>query len=97
MLNSWPGDIALLVLLLAFPVAVVLPLQLLLCHASRLLVRALPALILCVLTAAFSVLSLSTGWEGLSYLFLALLCAASLLMSGVAWVIWAFLRRCGAK
>ena len=72
----------------------IFPVQLLLCFKvkSRVL-RFLPLILLTVAEAVFIVLSCTAkGWDALGYLFFVLLTAMMMLLCGIAWGVWAFMR-----
>lgn len=85
-------DIATLVVIAG--IAVALSLQLVLCfRASNLFVRLTPLILFLILAIVFSILSACTGgWDGIGYLFFALLFAGLLLVCGLGWGLWAIIR-----
>ena len=90
MFDVWMGDVELTRLVLLFSLAILLPVQLLLCFKvkSR-AIRLLPAILLAIPTLLFAVMSVSiAGWEGLGYLFLAIFTGFMLLICGIGWGIW---------
>ena len=94
MFDVWLGNIELTTFFLIFSVAVLLPIQLLLCFKVKSkLVRLLPVIILSALIIAFIVLSATAqGWDNLGYLFLAIFAGMMLLMDGIGWGIWAMIK-----
>ena len=76
-------------------VAVVLAVQLLLCYrAKKLWLKLVPMIILVISTAVFCILSACVnGWDGLGYLFFALLSFGLLVVSGIVFLIWAIARK----
>ena len=72
-----------------------LVLQLLLCFkAKKIAVKLLPVALLMVSTAVFSIFSaVVNGWDGLGYLFVAVLSFSLIVVCGVAWGIWAMARK----
>ena len=95
MFDVWMGEIELTTAVLIFSIAVLLPIQLLLCFKvkSR-AIRLLPVILLSFPTIIFVMMSVAiTGWEGLGYIFLAVFTGFMLLMCGVGWGIWAIGKR----
>ncbi len=94
MFDLWMGDVELTTLVLLVSVAVLLPLQLLLCFRVRSrLVRLLPVLLLSMAALCCVVGALAApGWDGLGYLMLAMLAGIMLLLCLAAWGIWAVIR-----
>ena len=70
-------------------------LQLLLCFkAKKIFIKLLPIALLIVSTIVFYVCSASiNGWDGLGYLFFALLSFGLLFVCGIGWGIWATIRK----
>ena len=70
-------------------------LQLLLCFkAKKIFIKLLPIALLIVSTIVFSICSASiNGWDGLGYLFFALLSFGLLFVCGIGWGIWATIRK----
>ena len=70
-------------------------LQLLLCFkAKKIFIKLLPIALLIVSTIVFYVCSASiNGWDGLGYLFFALLSFGLLFVCGIGWGIWAIVRK----
>lgn len=91
MFDMWIGDIELTTAVLIFSVVVLLPLQLLLCFkAKSKAIRLLPVILLPIPTIFFVIMSVvSTGWDSLGYIFLAIFTGFMLFMCGVGWGIWA--------
>ena len=73
----------------------VLILQLLLCFkVQKIFIKLLPIALLIVSTVVFSVCSASiNGWDGLGYLFFALLSFGLILVCGVGWGVWSIIRK----
>ena len=65
--------------------------QLLLCRKSkRVFLRLLPVAVFALCTAVFGVLSaVINGWDGLGYLFFALLSFVLTIVCGIVWAVWA--------
>ena len=72
-----------------------LVLQLLLCFkAKKIFIKLLPIAFLIVSTIVFSICSATiNGWDGLGYLFFALLSFVLIVVCGVAWGVWAIARK----
>ena len=85
-------NIAVFIILLS---AVTLLLQLLLCFkAKRKLIKLLPIAVLAVFAIAFYAYAVYVnGWDGLGYLFFALLSAGLIFVCGIAWGIRAIVRK----
>ena len=94
MFDVWMGDIELTRFVLIFSMAVLFPVQLLLCCKVRSkLIRLLPVIVLSVPTAFFTLMSVAaTGWDRLGYTFLAIFAGFMLLMCGIGWGVWAITR-----
>ena len=73
MFDVWSGDTELTIIALIVSVAVILPVQLLLCFKIRkIVIRLLPVMVLSVLTAMLSLLAaVTSGWDSLGYIVLA--------------------------
>lgn len=73
----------------------VLLLQLWLCfNVKRIFIKLLPIILLVLSTVAFSVCSaIVNGWDGLGYLFFALLSFGLIFMCGIAWGVWAVAKK----
>ena len=69
--------------------------QYLLCiKARKLLVKLIPSVLLLISTVVFSVLSaIKNGWDGLGYLFFALLSLTLIFVCGLAWVLQLFIHK----
>ena len=94
MIDVWYGDIELTTLTLIISVALLLPIQLLLCFKvkSR-TIRLLPITILSILAVAFIFLNFATpGWDGLGYVFLAIFAGIMIFMCGIGWGLWAIIK-----
>lgn len=85
-------DITTLIVIAA--VILTFALQLLLCFKTkRSLVRMAPLAVCIVLAIVFSTLSACTGgWDGMGYLFFAMLFAALTFVSGLGWGLWTVIR-----
>lgn len=70
-------------------------LQLLLCFkVKKVFIKLLPIILLIISTIAFSICSASiNGWDGLGYLFFAVLSFGLIFVSGIGWIIWAIMRK----
>lgn len=88
------GDIELTTFVLIFSIAVLLPIQLLLCFKVKSkAIRLFPVIVLSIPTIIFAVMSIAiTGWDGLGYIFLAIFTGLMLFMCGMGWGIWATAR-----
>lgn len=91
MFDVWSGNGELTIIALIVSVAVILPVQLLLCFKIRkIVIRLLPVMVLSVLTAVLSLLAaVTSGWDSLGYIVLAVFTGIMLLVCGGAWGIWA--------
>ncbi len=90
MFDIWMGDLELTTFTLIFSIAVLLPVQLLLCFkAKRNTIRLLPVILLSIAAVFLIVMAIVTaGWDGLGYLFLAIFTCFMLLICGTGWGIW---------
>ena len=70
-------------------------LQLLLCFkAKKIFMKLIPIALLIVSTILFSFCSASVnGWDGLGYLFFALLSFGLIFVCGIGWGVWAIVRK----
>ena len=70
-------------------------LQFLLCFkVKKIFMKLLPMALLVVSTIVFSICSASVnGWDGLGYLFFALLSFGLLFVCGIVWGVWAIFRK----
>ena len=95
MFDVWSGNGELTIIALIVSVAVILPVQLLLCFKIRkIVIRLLPVMVLSVLTAVLSLLAaVTSGWDSLGYIVLAVFTGIMLLVCGGAWGIWAIVKR----
>ena len=89
-------------LLLIICLVVVFAIQLVLCFKVKfLIIKLLPILALFVATIAFIIIMLvTTGWDAIGYLLLALITGIGVLVCGFAWFIWGvykLIKRKGAK
>ena len=75
-------------------IVVIFPCQLLLCFKIRsLMIRLLPPISLFLLTVFFAVrMFTSVGWDGLGYMFLALVTAILFCVCGMAWATFGVVR-----
>lgn len=91
MFDVWSGNGELTIIALIVSAAVILPVQLLLCFKIRkIVIRLLPVMVLSVLTAVLSLLAaVTSGWDSLGYIVLAVFTGIMLLVCGSAWGIWA--------
>lgn len=94
MFDIWIGDVEITTLVLIFSVAVLLPIQLLLCFRVRnKAARLLPISVLfisAVVSAAVSVAVM--GWKSLGYVFLAIFTGFMSLICVIGWGIWAVVK-----
>lgn len=99
MFDVWYGDIETTTLALVLSVFVLLPIQILLCFKVRSkAVRLLPVIALSILTMGFLLIAVvSTGWDGLGYIFLAIFSGIMLLACVIGWAIWAIIKRIRQK
>ena len=95
MFDIWTGDIELTRAVLIFSIIVFLPIQLLLCiRVKSKVIRLLPIILLSILVLIFIFMSITIqGWDGLGYVFLAIFTGFMMLICGVAWGIWAIIKR----
>ncbi len=95
MFDVWSGNGELTIIALIVSVAVILPVQLLLCFKIRkIVIRLLPVMVLSVSTAVLSLLAaVTSGWDSLGYIVLAVFTGIMLLVCGGAWGIWAIAKR----
>ena len=94
-LDIWIGGVNLTALMLAVSVAIVLPVQLLLCFKvkSRRF-RCMPVIIFFLAAAANILLYMAlSGWRRLIFLVGAIYMGWMVLMCGAGWVIWAVVKR----
>ncbi len=70
-------------------------LQLLLCFkVKKVLIKLLPIALLIVSTIIFSICSATVnGWDGMGYLFFALLSFGLIFVCGIGWGVWAIIRK----
>ncbi len=94
MFDVWMGDIELTTFTLIFSIAVLLPIQLLLCFKVKSkVIRLLPVILLSISAICFVGMAIvNTGWDGLGYLFLAIFAGFMLFICGMAWGIWAVVK-----
>lgn len=95
MLDVWIGDINIAPFIWIFTLIVVLPVQLALCFKVKSkLVRLLPVIILSTLTLIAAIAATtSIDWDALFYLICAVYLAIMLFVCGIAWGIWAIVRK----
>lgn len=89
----WEIDFSTIVVFLSAIATLIL--QFLLCFkAKKIFIKLLPIALLIVSTIVFSICSASiNGWDGLGYLFFALLSFGLLFVCGIAWGNWAIIRK----
>ena len=94
MFDIWCGNVELTTLACILSVAILLPVQLLLCFKVKsLTLRLLPVLALSALTAVLLGLACTApSWDNLGYALLAILTGTMLLLCGAGWAIWAVIR-----
>lgn len=94
-MGEWHLEIDLPTIVVFVSVISALILQLLLCFkVKKIFIKLLPIALLIVSTIVFSVCSASiNGWDGLGYLFFALLSFGLILVCGVGWGVWAIVRK----
>ena len=94
-MGEWRLEIDLPTIVVFISVTSTLFLQLLLCFkAKKICIKLLPIALLIVSMIIFSVLSACVGgWDGIGYLFFALLSFGLILVCGVGWAIWVIARK----
>ncbi|MBQ5601493.1 MAG: hypothetical protein IIU77_01580 [Clostridia bacterium] len=94
-MGEWHLDIDLPTIVVLISVISTLILQLLLCFkVKKIFIKLLPIVLLIVSTVVFSICSASiNGWDGLGYLFFALLSFGLILVCGLGWSVWAIIRK----
>lgn len=94
-MGEWHLEIDLPTIVVFISVISTLIIQLLLCFkVKKIFIKLLPITLLIVLTIVFSICSASiNGWDGLGYLFFALLSFGLILVCGVGWGVWAIIRK----
>lgn len=94
-MDKWYLEIDLPTIVVFASVIATLILQILLCFkVKKIFIQLLPIALLIVSTIVFSVCSASiNGWDGLGYLFFALLSFGLILVCGIGWSVWAIIRK----
>ena len=94
-MGEWYLEIDLPTIVVLISVISTLILQLLLCFkVKKIFIKLLPIVLLIVSTVVFSICSASiNGWDGLGYLFFALLSFGLILVCGLGWSVWAIIRK----
>lgn len=89
--DIWIGEVDLTTLVVIVSVLVILPIQFLLCFkAKNLLVRLLPSIILAVATISFfALMFVAQDWDAIGYAILAVFSGSLLIITGIAWGVWA--------
>ena len=90
MFDIWIGDVEITTLVLIFSVAVLLPIQLLLCFKVR--SKAARLLPISVLFISAVVSAAVMGWKNLGYVFLAIFIGFMSLICVIGWGIWAVVK-----
>lgn len=95
MYDFWIGDVNIAPILLAITIIAIFPGQLILCFKGKSrIVRLFPVIVLSILTAAAIIAAcICTGWDIVFYIVSAIYLAIMLSSCGVAWVIWAIVKR----
>ena len=91
MFDIWIGEVDSTTLFVIAAVLFVLPLQPLLCFkAKKLLVKLLPSIFLiAAVIFFFAMMFVAQDWDAVGYAILGALSGALLVISGIAWAIWA--------
>ena len=94
-MQNWYLEIDYTTIVVIVSVMATLILQLLLCFkAKKIFIKLLPIALLIVLTIVFTLCSATiNGWDGLGYLFFALLSFGLILVCGLGWGAWAITRK----
>ena len=94
-MENWYLEIDYPTIVVFVSVIATLILQLLLCFkAKKIFIKLLPITLLIVSTIVFSICSASiNGWDGLGYLFFALLSFGLILVCSIGWGVWAIIRK----
>ena len=94
-MGKWHWEIDFPTIVVFVSAIATLILQFLLCFkAKKIFIKLLPIALLIVSTIVFSICSASiNGWDGLGYLFFALLSFGLLFVCGIVWGIWAIIRK----
>ena len=94
-MDKWYLEIDFPTIVVFVSVIATLILQLLLCFkVKKILIKLLPIALLIITTIVFSICSASiNGWDGLGYLFFAMLSVGLIFVCGIGWGIWAINRK----
>lgn len=94
-MENWYLEIDFSTIVVFVSVIATLILQLLVCFKTKkIFIKLLPIALLMVSTIVFSICSASiNGWDGLGYLFFALLSFGLILVCGLGWSVWAITRK----
>ena len=94
-MKNWYLEIDYPTIVVFVSVIATLILQLLLCFkAKKIFIKLLPIALLIVSTIVFSICSATiNGWDGLGYLFFALLSFGLILVCSIGWGVWAIIRK----
>lgn len=94
-MRDWYLEIDFPTIVVFLSVISTLVLQLLLCFkAKKIIIKLLPIALLIISTIVFCVCSATiSGWDGLGYLFIALLSFGLILVCGLGWGVWAITRK----
>ena len=94
-MEKWYLELDFPTIVVFISVIAALILQLLLCFkAKKIFIKLLPIALLIVSTIVFCVCSATINdWDGLGYLFFALLSFGLIIVCGVAWGVWAIARK----
>ena len=92
MADLFARDTVIVLLIAAWAILIVTPIQLMLCFkAKKLFVKRLPLAIFAAITIIFYILAITARtWIAFIYLIIAAFSVVSLLFIGLAWIIWAF-------
>ena len=94
-MSGWQFEFDAPTIVVFVSVIAVLALQLLLCFkVKRTLIKFLPIVLLVISTIVFYVFAVSiNGWDGLGYLFFAVLSFGLIFVCGIGWGVWAMARK----
>ena len=94
MADLFARDTGIVLLIAAFAILIVFPIQLVLCFkAKNIFVRCLPTTALVVLVIAFYIMAITAKtWVAFVYLIIAVFSGVSLVFSGIAVGIWAIIK-----
>ena len=94
-MGKWHLEIDFPAVVVFVSVIATLILQLMVCFkVKKIFLKLLPMALLVVSTIVFSICSASVnGWDGLGYLFFALLSFGLLFVCGIGWGVWAIFRK----